>query len=178
MLEETSRAVREGGGDIRFDSAGIEAVEGAAVCSVFASSLGERAADHRAKRASSDVISRSALIITASHVERTEIARRDRDARTKVFTLREAAALGEFGVETGAFSLAEPTVSEFAAVLDGLRGRVLPKQPPRWSFGRSLAGGWDVPDAHTTRAGHSLVRRLIEESSRSLAQTLLSVAGS
>lgn len=152
--------------DSVFASAGASARGGVAVCHTMRSSLAERPAwsdfaeGYRSSRLMPEHIEPAQLILTATAAERGAVALLNPAARTRTFTLLEAAALAEHAGSTRAAATAFdlPTLAE---LMNAQRGLVEPPRPSRWRRAEPEAG-FDIPDAHTSRARHERVLRTIE----------------
>jgi protein-tyrosine phosphatase len=86
--------------------------------------------NHTSLRATAFKVSHARLILTASRSSRAAMAKIDPDSRSRTFTLREAAWLGEDFVHDPALSGAD-VVSEYASYLNsqrGLKPRPIPKK--------------------------------------------------
>jgi len=174
-------AAADAGLSVQAVSAGRLAEPGAMICEVTAEAVGvneharEAVAEHRAQRLSVELIESAALILGATREERAAVAVMSPRARSRVFTLAEAVALGEIAIERG-FAPASGDVDAFVAVLNANRGR-LPvadrRAASRWSppWRRRPADPLDLPDAHgLRRAEHAgrvreairLTERLVE----------------
>lgn len=117
-------------------------------------------ASHAATRLDRALIDQADLILTASEAERSAVAVIDPKARTRTFTLVEAA----YGVQFLAGSARLRSLADVADALNAQRGRVpLPKRRPRrWL--REAAYGIAIPDAHIgDTQNHEVVYRSIED---------------
>lgn len=105
---------------------------------------------HRPRQLALDDVRRSGLILTASRSERAAVARLDPSARSRTFTLREAAALA-----AGATYAAEDVgpFERFASTINARRGLVQPARRPRprglpWARPRPVDDPLDIVDGH------------------------------
>lgn len=140
------------------ESAGVAARAGAEICErVRSSRRGDNweafAASHRSRLITTEIIDGASLILTASTSERSAIAAIAPTARSRTFTLREAAALAVvpgFADETEIE--AAGVLDRFAAVVHGRRGFAEPsRRPTRLRlFGRPKAAvePFDIADGH------------------------------
>ncbi|MEV7610143.1 protein tyrosine phosphatase [Microbacterium sp. NPDC089320] len=162
-----------------FASAGASARGGVAVCHTMRSRLAERAgwsdfaAGYRSVRLVPEHIDAAELILTATAAERGAVALMRPSARTRTFTLLEAAALAEHAaserVAAAAFDL-----SALADLMNAQRGLVEPAKPSRWRRPRPESV-FDIPDAHTSRARHERVLRTVEMASTRLGAAVRSL---
>lgn len=138
-------------------SAGVGASPGADICERVGIRIGDAGAPfaetHRSRRLSSELVEGTALILTASRAERSAVASLAPGARSRTFTLREAADLVE-GVDHTVAPADLLPFEAFAAVANGRRGLVGPAArtaPPRAGlFGRrSATDPLDVVDGHS-----------------------------
>lgn len=139
-------------------SAGGTAQAGSGICVRVGERLGVDGADfaaaHRSRMLTIDEVRRSGLVLTASKAERAAVARLDPSARSRTFTLREAASLAA----AGPVGIPDPTIDRpleaFAAVIHARRGLTAP--PPREAkqgfFRRSkrtpVGDPLDIADGH------------------------------
>lgn len=155
--------------DSVFASAGASARGGVAVCHTMRSRLAERpgwsdfAEGYRSLRLTPEHIDSAELILTATAAERGAVALLNPAARTRSFTLLEAAALAEHARSTRAAATAFD-LATLAALMNAQRGLVEPPRPSRWRRTEPDAG-FDIPDAHTSRTRHERVLRTIEAAS-------------
>lgn len=115
------------------------------------------AAGHRSEALDADALRASDLILTASRAERSAVAAMVPDARSRAFTLREAAHLGiepveprEFDVIAGFDADAARTtgLARYAEALHARRGFSAPPKTGRTLLGRRRRNPFDIPDAH------------------------------
>ncbi|MDR6143983.1 protein-tyrosine phosphatase [Microbacterium foliorum] len=158
--------------DSVFASAGASARGGVAVCHTMRSRLAERpgwsdfAEGYRSARLMPEHIESAQLILTATAAERGAVALLNPAARTRTFTLLEAAALAEHARSTRAAATAFD-LATLAELMNAHRGLVDPPRSSRWRPAAREAG-FDIPDAHTSRARHERVLRTIEVASSRL----------
>ncbi|WP_375387210.1 hypothetical protein [uncultured Amnibacterium sp.] len=133
-------------------SAGVQAPVGAAMCTVSATRLPRGAADaHVARQLTRSLVDGSDLVVTLEREHRAAAVRLSPGSQSKVFTLREVAALSRGLADRGAPQPSDARA--LAAALHGVRGIVpIPAAPPprrRW---------WQRPvepeDALTIVDGH------------------------
>ncbi|WP_243231855.1 hypothetical protein [Microbacterium sp. CIAB417] len=149
------------------ESAGVAARAGDALCRftrqrITALPDGSRfVQQHVVRRLDTDLIGRADLILTASPSERSAVAVRSPEARTRTFTLVEAAHSAKALSETERPS----TLAGLAEMMNARRGRVTlpPVHRGRWTT-RSARFGIAIPDAHIGETQrHSVVYRSIED---------------
>lgn len=163
----TSRTFIEAGAPITFTSAGAAARGGVVICPTMRSRLSEWpgwpdfAAAHRSSKLGFEQIDGADLILTATAAERGAVALLHPAARERTFTLLEAAALAEDAVATGVDGVSRDPAS-LAAVMNARRGWIERPKPSLWRRATPEAD-FDVPDAHTSRARHERVFRVIED---------------
>ncbi len=110
---------------------------------------------HRARRLDLEHVRAASLILTASKAERSAIARLDPAARSRTFTLREAAALATVSSERPEADAGRGPLERFAAGANAARGLVRPvpaagaRRAPRWFSRGETADPLDLPDGHT-----------------------------
>lgn len=143
--------------DIRVESAGTHARAGAAICSLVAGHLaGDGRADeaqaHRSRPLTAELLEEATLILTADRVVRSNVVRMVPQVRDRVYTLREAAYLGD-GFASNASARRVGTVSLYAMHLDGARAVKGPVPARRSGWWRARgADGRDIVDGHTQGA--------------------------
>ncbi|WP_309102940.1 hypothetical protein [Microbacterium sp.] len=142
-------------------SAGVRANAGDAICSVVASLHDDdewqvHAQAHRARQVTVEQIEQASIVLTASRDIRGELVRLAPRSRDWMFTIKEAAHLGE------EFSSSAPDrVAEYVAHLDRARSRAVPLTSPtgvgarlRHLFGgRTAVDPTSIADRHGSR-GH------------------------
>lgn len=139
-------------------SAGAGARDGAAICALVDRRIGADGADfaasHRSRSLSAEEIGRSALVLTASKLERAAVARIDPSARSRTFTLREAVFLASAATIEARPAGDDGPLSVFAAEIHGRRGLTRSKPTTSESGLRRLVrrkptgDPLDVPDGH------------------------------
>lgn len=158
--------------DSVFASAGATARGSVAVCHTMRSRLADRPGwvafsdRYRSVRLASDHVEAAQFIVTATAAERGAVALLMPSARTRTFTLLEAAALAEHACSTGA-AVAPADLEALAELLNGQRGLIEPPRPSRWRRADPGAA-FDIPDAHTSRTRHERVLRTVEEATSRL----------
>ncbi|MBD8517053.1 arsenate reductase/protein-tyrosine-phosphatase family protein [Plantibacter sp. CFBP 8804] len=161
-------------------SAGIEVSRGHEMCADAAAVLGlpsegPKAPAHRARRVTKSMIGGAGLVLTASRAERSALARLSPEARSKVFTLREAAALAEAPDQAiatwrpGAGTTADQRLSDLAALLNARRGLAPAPKPER--TGLFARFGSDV-DPLDIADGHNLGKRAHRTTLRSVQRSV------
>jgi protein-tyrosine phosphatase len=138
-------------------SAGAVASPGAGICGRVEERIGEGgatfAASHHSHALSVDDVRRSGLVLTATKAERAAVARLDPSARSRTFTMREAAALASAG-PWDAMGQGEDPLAAFASVIHSRRGLSTPppKDPSPGLVARlrrqRSSDPLDVPDGH------------------------------
>lgn len=162
-----------------FASAGASARGGVAVCHTMRSRLAERAgwsdfaAEYRSVRLVPEHIDAAELILTATAAERGAVALMRPSARTRTFTLLEAAALAEHAASERVAAAASD-LSALADLMNAQRGLVEPPKPSRWRR-PGPESVFDIPDAHTSRARHERVLRTVEMASTRLGAAVRSL---
>lgn len=137
---------------VRVASAGTTPQRGRRICELVRTSSGgpgwtDFAERHRARAVTSYKIAGAKLILTASVGGRAAIAAMDASARSRTFTLREAAWLGA-GFDAGDLSGSQ-VVEAFAAYVHGRRGLVpLPPVKRSLPWRREFADPWSIVDGH------------------------------
>jgi protein-tyrosine phosphatase len=118
------------------------------------------------------------LVLVASAAERSVLARLRPDARSRVFTLREAAAAAALTMtpaEAARFSgIAEQ--DWFATYVELLHGRrpVLELPTRRWPFHGNRYPDFDIPDAHSNGpVSHRRLFAVIRRAANDLAVSIL-----
>lgn len=149
-------------------SAGVTARSGDALCRfteerIAALPEGEQfAVSHRATRLDAESIARADLILTASAAERSAVAVHDPEARSKAFTLVEAA----YSAQSIAPLPEGLVLRDLAARMHSQRGLVnLPDDRRRRRFSpRRSTYGIAIPDAHIgeTRRHAEVYRTVVE----------------
>lgn len=166
---------------ISVSSAGVRANAGDPICSVVASVHDDeewqaQAQDHRARPVTLEQIEQASIVLTASRDIRGELVRLAPRSRDWMFTIKEAAHLGE-----GFSSSASDRVVEYVAHLDRARSRAVPLAPPggigtclRHLFGsRAAVDPTSIADRHGSR-GHL---ETINEVEASVATILAQLGG-
>lgn len=154
-----------------FASAGASARGNVAVCHTMRSRLAGSpgwdalATGHRSARLTESDVENAELILAATADERGAVALLRPDARTRTFTLLEAAALAEHAVARG-FRGVAVEIAAIAETMNAQRGRIEPPEPGRWQRLRGRRADFDIPDAHTSRARHERVFDEIDDASR------------
>jgi protein-tyrosine phosphatase len=142
-------------------SAGVRANAGDPICSMVASLHDDeewqsQARAHQARPVTVEQIEQASIVLTASRDIRGELVRLAPRSRDWMFTIKEAAHLGE-----GFSSSAPDRVVEYVAHLDRARSRAVPLTPPggvgtrlRHLFGgRTSVDPTSIADRHGSR-GH------------------------
>ncbi|WP_354293213.1 hypothetical protein [Plantibacter flavus] len=165
------------------ESAGVTARTGSEICERVrrlerGTGFAAFADAHRSRPITEAIIDHASLILTASTAERSAIATLAPAARSRTFTLREAAALAvvpgfadEDGIEL------EGVLDRFAAVIHGRRGFVAPSRRPKGlrRFGRTAAptDPFDIADGHLSgSAAHDRTIAQVGEVAGLLADAL------
>ncbi|NEM89969.1 hypothetical protein G3T37_01205 [Galbitalea soli] len=172
---------------IQLRSAGTRATAGQHICPVVATELGDNefAQTHVARPLSAKLIEGADLILTAELKQRASVARLSPAARSRTFTLIEAATLTEaidssrrerIGAGIALPSLGE-SFEELVARLDGARGLAHPiERKHRWFERRtkeSAADALTIPDGHNVNArAHKSALGVVSASSDQLANWL------
>lgn len=148
--------LRRGLGDslgVRIESAGVHARTGSALCALAAEQLaaGDRtggAASHRSRPLTRGLLDEATLILAMARDVRSEIVGMAPQVRDRVYTMREAAYLGEgFTPESSARRVG--AVSLYAMYLDGARTAKGPVPARRSGWWRARgADGRDIVDGH------------------------------
>lgn len=149
--------------DLRVISRGTDVARATRMCTVGIGLLeGRETADasvHRSRALSDEDLEAADLIITASRAERSIVARRRPDLRTRTFTLREAVALGAVGplaVGRPSDDGASPLRS-YAETINARRGTIGLERPARRGlFAARAVDAQDVYDAHDDGARRHL----------------------
>ena len=128
------------------------------ICPVVARTIGSDgtafANAHRSRPLTAELVSGAALVLTASKAERSVIARLDPSARSRTFTLREAAALAAVQGDAPLDRAERSPLEMFAATLNARRGlgtamvRSEPTGFRRWFPAREASDPLDVVDGH------------------------------
>lgn len=166
---------------ITVSSAGVRANAGDPICSAVASVHEDEewqtwAQEHRAQPVTIEQIEQASIVLTASRDIRGELVRMAPRSRDWMFTIKEAAHLGE-----GFSSSAADRVVEYVAHLDRGRSRAVPLTPPggigaRLSQrlrGRTAVDPTSIADRHGSR-GHL---ETISEVEASVATILAQLGG-
>ncbi|WP_416348857.1 hypothetical protein [Microbacterium sp. STN6] len=141
-------------GAVRATSAGMRARSGSAMCRMAALSIASfeggqaYAESFRSRTVQGLDVNEFDLVFTATRAMRAELIRSNPLLRGRIFTVREAAALGQYSLTAGeAYSLLEYGP---ATVLAARRGSVAaPRARSRWV--RDASDPFDLPDAHNDR---------------------------
>ncbi|MFC5381903.1 hypothetical protein [Aquipuribacter nitratireducens] len=178
------RVHASGRGDLVVRSAGTAAVTGAGVCPEAVRLLlgaedgapdgGDPLSSHAARPVDRAALRAADLVLVMTRDHRAAVAALDPLSRSRTFTLREAATLGEaVGVGDAA------DVTRLVEAMDAARGLVpLAAAPPSGSWRRlrrrrtEVDAGVDVADAHTDRVSHAAVAALLDDSVARLAAVL------
>lgn len=166
---------------ISVSSAGVRVNAGDPICSVVASVHDDeewqtQAQEHRARPVTLEQIEQASIVLTASRDIRGELVRLAPRSRDWMFTIKEAAHLGE-----GFSSSASDRVVEYVAHLDRARSRAVPLAPPggigtrlRHLFGsRAAVDPTSIADRHGSR-GHL---ETVNEVEASVATILAQLGG-
>lgn len=170
----------ESAGQVTY-SAGATARAGASICRKTAGLVEgpgwtDFARQHRSTILGTADIASAGLILTASTAERGAVARLAPSARTRTFTLVEAAALAESAVHAGVRVPWSADLVAIAAALNAQRGSLAP--PPRlpwWRRHRDV-DPFDIPDAHTTSEKHIAVIADVVDAAQRLRAARASLA--
>jgi protein-tyrosine phosphatase len=168
--------------------AGVDAVNGVAICERVAEHIGASGADfaraHRTRVLDAGHVRSASLILTASKVERSAVARLDPSARARTFTVREAAALMNGSAALPPADARASVFERFAAAANARRGLIVPavpirsRRPARWLFGRDSSDPLDVPDGHTrSRREHLATIADVADAVEGIVAGLRRVAG-
>lgn len=162
------------------ESRGVDVPQPLPVCELVAhvredEKWAARAQRHRSRRLDAAAIERARLVLTANRASRAAVASLVPDARRRVFTLREAVALGEGYAPQGNVT-GVAAVDELASYLDTQRGRhTLPTERTR--FWRKDVHPYDIRDGHLHgRKQHEKTVQLVRAESTRLAALLLVAA--
>ncbi|MBP3977353.1 hypothetical protein [Microbacterium sp. BLY] len=163
------RGLRDGSA-LSVHSAGVRAHAGDPICTEVAArhadaSWQEQTAAHRAREVTPEMLADATLVLAASRDIRGELVRMAPEFRDRMFTLREAAHLGE-GFRSGGTD----TVRDYVAFLDRARTRATPlgASADRGGRLRRLFGGRSggdpasIADRHGSR-GHTETIREVEQ---------------
>ena len=166
---------------ITVTSAGVRATAGDTICTEVAHLHGDEAwresADaHRARAVTAEMIEHASIVLAASRDIRGELVRLAPRSRDWMFTIKEAAHLGE-----GFSSAAEDRVVEYVAHLDRARSRAVPLAAPddlgsrlrRVFSGRAPSDPASIADRHGSR-GH---RDTIAEVERAVETIVAQLGG-
>jgi protein-tyrosine phosphatase len=150
---------------VQVGSAGIRPVRGAHLCGMV---VGQ----HSPTRATPSRVAQARLILTASRSNRAAVALIDPGARSRTFTLREAAWLGSDYVRDP--SLEGPAaVSAFADYLDSQRGVKPPLRAIRTGLLSKPGDPLSIVDGHNLRpADHQRTLKDIERVSSDIARLI------
>lgn len=155
-------------------SAGASALVDAPICQSTQSALLKLdpdsrtfIANHRGTQLTASAIEEADIVLSTSRAERHAVAALMPAARSKSFTLLEAAALAEGVVEASASPLAGLNAAQWGMAMHLQRGRVQVPQSTR--FGRRLSDPvsvFDISDVHTGevsshRSVHAHVRAAV-----------------
>ncbi|MGO2820647.1 MAG: hypothetical protein ACTIA5_07600 [Brachybacterium tyrofermentans] len=162
---------------VRIESAGVRARTGSAMCALAAEQLAEGgradgAASHRSRPLTTELLDEATLILATARDVRSEVVGLAPQVRDRVYTMREAAYLGEgFAPETSARRVG--VVSLYAMHLDGARAvkGPLPRRRSGWWPMRG-ADGRDIVDGHVhgPREHRRTLRDVVEASTAILEQ--------
>jgi protein-tyrosine phosphatase len=167
-------------------SAGTRAESGHRVCEIVKRELGhdEFAETHRSQALRADIVSSSALILTAEMSQRTAVLRLDLKSRQRTFSFLEAASLTR-AVDTqrrmdSGQHLLNPLNEQLPALvarLDAARGLARPKRVVRpHLIGRKshdAAQVFSIPDGHNLgRLAHRRTLAAVSDSADELAEWL------
>lgn len=142
-------------------SAGTIAAEEAPICVKSASALKglpggtEFAKTHRARRLTTELVDNAALILVATRKERSALARISAPARSRTFTMLEAALLVESAVANDSSRRASSdhlTLEHLAALMHSNRGLLTAPASGSGDFFRPIRRRrreLDIPDFHT-----------------------------
>jgi protein-tyrosine phosphatase len=139
--------------NVHVGSSGIRSVRGGHICSLVASRMPpspERAEfieRHRSIRATASRVAQAKLILTASRSNRAALAFIDPTARSRTFTLREAAWLGSNYVRDPSLE-GTAAIAAFARYLDSQRGVNPPPPPVRTGWFARPGDPLSIPDGH------------------------------
>lgn len=172
--EQLRRELAKAGGwlgGVRVASAGTNARTGAAMCGVAQDALEDRGLGmhaHGSRLLTRELVDEAAVLLTLETAQRSTVAAVAPEARAKVFTLAEAAALGELLAGRVAAGAADPPVGLGAVVeaLGGLRGLAAPAPRGRRA---GHADPLTIADGHTLSPREH--RRTVRDV-RAAAQTL------
>jgi protein-tyrosine phosphatase len=138
---------------VQVGSAGIRPVRYGALCELVAErhphteEWDEFVRRHRSIRATPSRVAQARLILTASRSNRAALAQVDPAARSRTFTLREAAWLGADYVKNPALE-GGAAVTAFARYLDEQRGLKAPIRPIRTGLFMRPSDPLSIPDGH------------------------------
>ncbi len=140
------------------ESAGVSARAGSEICERVrrverGDGFAAFAGAHRSRPVSLEIVEGASLILTASTAERSAIAALAPAARSRTFTLREAAALATVpGFADEADVEADGVLDRFATIIHGRRGFAPTSRKPTGlrRFGRRTtpADPFDIADGH------------------------------
>ena len=181
--------------DVTVASAGIDAVDGHAMCPTMVrmalsdgrAPLLERATleSHRSRHLTVELVRRADLVLTADRHVRSEVVKLEHGAAVRAFTLREAAQLSSQTTSAVAGCTLPDRMRAMTSALHQNRGltelpRVtrVPLLAPPWRWPRVHAH--DIPDAHQReQAPHRLVLDLaVRAADRVVARFPASTDGS
>lgn len=169
----------DGFGSVTVGSAGVAVPAAARICSLVAERRTDEhwraAADEHVARAATEFkVANAQLILTASRSSRAEIARLVPASRPRLFTLKEAVALGE-GYHRDPGTTGKDAVSAFAAYLDSRRGMISTGDDRRRP--RHRQDRWSIPDGHnSTVRNHRETLDEVETLTETLASMLSGTA--
>lgn len=157
---------------VRFASAGLEARAGSTMCHTAARNIPDEPAAHAARQLDRELATSAGIILTMEKEQRGQVARIAPGTQAKTFTLTEAAALLDLlrpMVSDGSQARLS-SMSDVAAALHGLRGRLPLERPSRRRRElHSTTGAWmSIPDGHnqSTSAHNSVVAGVRETAVR------------
>ena len=135
----------------------------------------EYAERHTPRQVTTSLLDAADLVLTASRDERSAVARLSPTARTKTFTLVEAATLATHA-ERARPRVKVTDAASFARVLHEQRGRAIAPKRGRWGRHKRHSDGdarLDVPDAHAADGpSHDVVLARIRGAVDHLAEAL------
>jgi protein-tyrosine phosphatase len=166
---------------VRVGSAGLRPVPRGRICELVGQhesadpGWAEFSAEHVSLHTRAPRVEQARIVLTASRANRAAVATLSPEARSKIFTLREALWLGaDFRREPSLSG--EEAVTAFARHLDARRGAGIPPAERRLPF-RPRRDPLSIPDGHTlSRREHAATIRQVHEVAESLARLLVSDA--
>ncbi|GAA2091314.1 hypothetical protein GCM10009840_33150 [Pseudolysinimonas kribbensis] len=166
---------------VRVGSAGLRAVPRGRICELVARHDGadpawaQFDAEHLSLRTRTARIEQARIVLTASRSNRAAVATLSPEARSRIFTLREALWLGGDFRRDPSLS-GEEAVAAFARHLDARRGAGTPPRERRLPF-LPIRDPLSIADGHTRgRREHALTIRQVHEVAESVARLLVSTA--